>query len=133
MKVGGSQLALDQGIKAGRIIKSSVGGPSGMPLYFFPRREYTKESIFSQKVGGESGKGSASLGDLAEVAEDQLGFSWDPSGLIGSMDGLGISKATSCDGPTASASTSLFASMPMMGSAGAYVMACMLEWGWVGF
>ena len=61
-------------IKASRVIKSAVGGPDRMPLYFFPRKNVTKESVFKQLVGGESGKGETSLDDLAQAQDSQFGF-----------------------------------------------------------
>ena len=79
-RVGNSQLALDEGVGAGRIIKSQMPGGS-MPMFFFPGREYSENSVYKQVVGGDSGK-FVELSDLGKAADEQLGFQWEPCKLL---------------------------------------------------
>ena len=121
-RVGGSQVALDQGVRAGRIIRTQT--PGSMPMFFFPRKEYSKDSVYKQMIGGGSEKASSNLADLNLVEPDKLGFHWDPKDIVGlNMEGMQptdlFSKATS-SATMSSSSASPVLPMPIgSGSSGA--------------
>ena len=69
---------LNQAVAAGRVIKSKVGG---MPMFYFPRREYMRETLYKQALEGQKEKlgGDESFN---KMQDDQWGFSWDPASLV---------------------------------------------------
>ena len=96
----GGMLQLEAGVKAGRIIFSKAGG---MALYYFPSREFQRESVLRHRLTGDSSK----QGDMTGLDMIQDGYAWDPSNLI--AEGL------------ESAGHSM---MPMMGAMGSVVPTC---------
>ena len=56
-------------------------------MYFFPRREYSKETLVKQSIGAEEVKGGD--GEAFDKMEDNLfsEFQWDPESLVPSSLG----------------------------------------------
>ena len=79
----GGRHELEKGVEEGRNIKSCVGG---MPMFFFPTRKYSRENLYRQQLQGQSTK-QGNMEELMKVQQDQWGFSWEPSKLIGSARG----------------------------------------------
>ena len=69
-----------------------------MPMYWFPRWEYTKESLYRQKLKGLQQKGTEDTNVFEELAECRMGFDWEPANIISS----GLDSH-----PTASPTTSM--------------------------
>ena len=86
MKVG-SQMALEQAVQAGRVIRRLA---NGMQLFFFPSRDYTREVSFTQGVEGHVVKSGGSEDDFHLAADGDLGFSWEPTSLVGGMDKMSL-------------------------------------------
>ena len=87
----GSQAALEKAIEGKRVFKANV---QGMVLYFFPRREFSRDQVFCQALDGSVDKG----GDMEQfqaMNDDQMGFEWEPQKLINNSGLLNNSSLTS--------------------------------------
>ena len=73
-RCGGDRSLLEQGVKDGYIVKSCRGG---MPMYYFPRYAYSRETLFTQKVLGEQGQPGGKESDLDLIVAD-----WNPASII---------------------------------------------------
>ena len=73
----GSYIQLVQAVREGRVLRRLV---SGLPMFYFPRREFIKETAFSQAVQGDINKEGGDLEEFEHAADGQLGFNWDPTG-----------------------------------------------------
>ena len=83
-KAGGSQQQLDIAIRCGRVVRAQVGQ---IWMYFFPRREYSKETLVKQSIGAEEVRGGD--GEAFDKMEDNMfsEFQWDPESLVPSSLG----------------------------------------------
>ena len=87
LKAGGTQPLLEAAVRSGRVIKAMQGK---LPMYFFPRREYSRESLVRQKLAAADKK--VTDGDEIAKAQEDLfqDWQWDPSTLIpASLDSIG--------------------------------------------
>ena len=75
----GGHLQLEQGVRAGRIIRSMV---NNMQLFFFPRYQYSKEHLYKQTLQASIAAEGGGLEDVAKIQDEQFGYNWDPSSLI---------------------------------------------------
>ena len=82
VKCGGSHKQLEEGLKAGRIIRGMAGK---LEMFFFPRRQYAREKLVKQGLHSRADKGTDDLASLDIVAENES--DWDPSTLLAT--GLG--------------------------------------------
>ena len=79
----GSYIQLVQAVKEGRVLRKVTGG---LPMFFFPRREYSKECSYTQDITGDMKLEGGSMEDFDHAVENQLGFIWDPTGASGGME-----------------------------------------------
>ena len=82
MQKAGGPAALELAIKEGRVIKAKV---NNMPMFWFPRWEYSKESLFRQKMKGLQDKHTDDLASFDELAANKMGFEWEPANMIPPM------------------------------------------------
>ena len=84
IKAGGSRQQLDAAVAGGRVIRAMQGK---LPMFFFPRREYSRESLVRQKLAASDLK----IGDADGVVKTQedlcKDFQWDPANFIPSSLG----------------------------------------------
>ena len=76
----GGKAQVDQAVASGHVIKAP--NKKGMMMYFVPRHAYLRDNLYRQTISGDITKGSASIGDLADIQESKFHFSWDPSQLV---------------------------------------------------
>ena len=74
----GSQASLDRAIEAKRVFRITT---QGLTLYYFPRREFSRDQVFSQALDGSVDKGG-SMNDFQVMSGEQMGFEWEPDKLI---------------------------------------------------
>ena len=79
-KCQGSPDILNKAVMEGRVIRTKV---KGIYIYWFPQYQYSRANVFENQIQGEAEKGSADLGDLIKAQEEQLGFKWGASAVIG--------------------------------------------------
>ena len=87
-------------MRAGRVMKTQVGK---IWMYFFPRREYCKESLIKQSLGAEQAKSGE--GEFEKVEEALFKeFPWDPASLVPSglqgLEGVGMLMGPSSSTPS---------------------------------
>ena len=80
----GGMAALEQAIREGRVIKTMQ---NNMPMFWFPRFEFSKENLFRQKLRGEKQKGSLEDASFDTLADCKMGMDWEPASLISSALG----------------------------------------------
>ena len=112
MKVGGSRAALEQGVLAGRIIRSKVGH---LDMYYFPRRQYKREKKSKNILQGIAEKVADDVKHLTNN-ETEFDVEWDPSSLIPTaLETAGIGKLSL---PAESSTSSAFPALTFPGPAG---------------
>ena len=78
-------------------------------MYFFPRREFTKESLVTQSLGAQQQKSTDSAADFEKVEDDIFkDFQWDPSSIVPA----GLESVAQMSMLTAPASSSSTTSQP---------------------
>ena len=109
----GSALALEQAVQGGRVLRRMA---NGMQLFYFPSRDYMREVSFTQGVQGFNVKHGGNEDDFNKAAEDQLGYDWEPSAVVGSMEPTMSMDKMLGGGPLSAGSSSMFAggSTPLM-------------------
>ena len=90
-RCGGSHKQLEEGLKAGRIIKGMAGQ---LEMFFFPRRQFAREKLVTQGLRGVADKATDDVGSLDKVAENES--DWDPSSLVATgLSDFGVSLSGS--------------------------------------
>ena len=86
----GGMACLEQGLAAGRIVRSKH---NGMPVFLFPRCEYSREKLFRQKLKGSKAKMIDDKGEFEKLAEDSLGLDLEVSQFINGSLGDNLTKS----------------------------------------
>ena len=104
----GSALALEQAVQGGRVLRRMA---NGMQLFYFPSRDYMREVSFTQGVQGFNVKHGSNEDDF-----DRLGYVWEPSAVVGSMEPTMSMDKMLASGALSAGSSSMFAggSTPLM-------------------
>ena len=83
-KCGGDKVALADGIKAGRILRTQK---NGLWMYWFPKFEYSRENLFKKALQGSAQREAESFEAFAKAEDSQFGFTWEANAIIN--EGLG--------------------------------------------
>ena len=79
-RCAGDRALLEQGLREKRIIKSSQ---SGMPMYYFPKFEHSRETLWKKGLQGECLKEGEDENGMDMIAGD---MEWQPAAIV--ADGL---------------------------------------------
>ena len=105
-KAGGTQAHLDGAVRAGRVIKSGIGG---LAMFYFPRKVFSKQTILKNQITAGEDKVPDDENAVEKFKDEMMKDDWDPYTLVAAgLDSLG--QGNSMDA-TAMASLSPMASL----------------------
>ena len=78
---GGTEKQLEEAVRQKRVIRAFK---KGMEVFYFPRFEFARESLYQQNMLGAMEK-EGEKQQFDDLAESQLGFAWNPTGNLADM------------------------------------------------
>ena len=77
----GSEKQLEDAVRQKRVIRAMK---KGMEIFYFPRFEFARESMYEQNMAGLADK-AGEMKDFEEMAEQQMGYTWDPTASLSEL------------------------------------------------